>query len=297
MPAVNIIFMSYSHSSLASYEGCKLKFKYTYIDHWKAVPELPNKWAAKGLAFHESVEFWKKHSDLINKDINTQADLEELMKFNIAKYNVEDNMNVLSGAPIFIVYYNNFVQPKINDGYKEEHEYCVRGDIAGNKFVGYIDVFLSKGNKFCIYDYKTAKSINADSYKSQLLLYAYLIGLTKGMTTKQITENAELAIIGPLASKANAEKPATYFYPIAFTEQDLIDEISHLSDTIKAVQSENWDNIGPVSGSMSFACNFCPYKCKGANPATGFPGCKITSMSGMIDEHPEIVIAKARKVV
>ena len=56
-------------------------------------------------------------------------------------------------------------------------------------------------SKIIIVDYKTAKTAAAASYKDQLVLYAYLIGMTQGWSYQQIRDNVDLFIFFPFSTQ------------------------------------------------------------------------------------------------
>ncbi len=276
----------YSHSSSECFDGCPLKFKYNYVDKFKALPEKSNKWAAKGLAFHESVE-------LYGNEINNLKDLEKKMAEKMIEHNVEESMNVVPSAPLFVEFHKQFVQPLLDAGWREHHEFEIVESVESYKFVGYIDLLLETDTDLYIMDYKTGTSIHASSYKGQLLLYAFLLGKMRGWTPEYTAQHTRIAIVGPFDKKAKLEKIDSFVFKVDFSYEDLMFEVGRKQALCSAIERTDFTTITPLSGKPSFACNFCPYSGKGPNESTGFLGCKNSIRMGY-KADPETTIIRKR---
>lgn len=274
----------WSASRVSTYSGCPLKYKYSYIDHWKLYPDKPNEFAGKGLAFHETAEHYvtgmsdEQALDILNKNIvKYEVDTE--------KYKEEDALKN------FFSFWKEFVATKESEGYVIGQETWVSGNILRQPFCGCIDLLLEHSDndkKLYIYDYKSAKTPSVSGYKNQLILYAYLKGTERGWSKEEIAEKIELQVFFPFAEvegDATVERMLRCVKPIHYTVED-IDKVvkDYYVKNIQEILSKDWNKVTPEDGVISGACAFCPYAGADKNNE-GFPGCAKTVNSGV--ELPE----------
>lgn len=316
---------NFSASRLKCFEGCRLNYKYKYIDGWQAIGKPENDLQGKGLCLHETFEHY--HTGMTNEDAI------KLLEENMKEHPVdEEKFNVREGLNRFFVFWDQFVKPLESAGYNIEKETWVKATIENEPFIGAIDLFLgketmdlpdeiandliSKGiakaslnetppeglcmkvqilnsqaeevqdlikkgykldGKIRIIDYKTASSIGTTGYRSQLLLYAYMIGLNRGWDCKQIAENVELYVFFPLgkvtAKSANTpEKQAlNCIRQIDFNAMDVDENADHFIADVKAIKEQKWDEVSTDDAETAFACRWCDYA--GSIENGEFKGC------------------------
>lgn len=251
----------WSYSRFSTYKSCKNKYFLTYIKKLTVVG-LKEELASKGLSFHEIAE-----------KMNSNLSLEELM--NIAKKDLEERdfdqseFPILQTIPRLYQFWQNFIIPYENQGYKLIKESEEFGKIGDTDLIGYIDSLLinEQEKKAIILDFKTGKTPNTSSYKSQLLLYAYMIGKKLGITN--FADNIKLYVFFPLASSSEEESSNSdlakemalkMIKRIIYTNEDVENNINDFDAILKEEKELDWEkqNITDLS-NFSFACNWCPF--------------------------------------
>jgi len=176
----------YSHSRISTFEQCKLRFKYKYLD--KIEPEIKATIEAfMGSRVHDVLE--KLYTDLKHQKNPTK---EELLSFLASEWKKEWNDEVLI-VKKDLTQENYFDMAKkfvsdYYDHYKPFNQAIVIGtemhikiklDNEGKYVVqGYIDRLDSKGETYEIHDYKTASNLPLQEYLDddrQLALYALAV--------------------------------------------------------------------------------------------------------------------------
>lgn len=272
----------YSTSRISTFEGCPLRYKYQYQTKFSRYPEDNNKWANRGLSFHETVEHYYTGC---NKEENRK-----LLDENIKKFEVDLNeFDVVSAYENFLVFWDYFVVPLEKEGFTIRKEYKMFGNLSSPKdkeysFMGIADLLCESNDKVVIFDYKVKKAESAASYKNQLLLYAFLVGKQKGWTLRQIAEKVELNIFYSLMpfDKENPEKGMLKcMRKLDYNFEDLEKCIKeHFVGLIDDIENCDFSQIGPFDGKYSFACNFCPYAGSQPNPEIGYEGCRTSILNG-----------------
>lgn len=176
----------YSHSRLSSFEQCKLKFKYKYLD--KIEPEIVSTIEAfLGSRVHDTLE--KLYNDLKFQKLNSKEELFEFLDKEWVEKWTDDikivredytNENYLDMGKKFVSdYYDRFHpfdQAKLIGC---EIHINIKLDSEGKyQLQGYIDRLDSKGEIYEIHDYKTASSLPLQEYidsDRQLALYALAV--------------------------------------------------------------------------------------------------------------------------
>lgn len=270
----------WSASRINCFIDCPLKYKLSYQEGWKSTAPVNTQLADKGLAFHEAVE--KYHTGM------PQEELWKILEENIKKYNINVTnpekdfyYDYHPAMEKFFLFWEKFIIPKEKEGYKILKEGWVNGKINDESFCGALDLCLEKDNNVEIFDYKSGKSVNANSYKPQQILYAYLKGKEKGWTVEETAERIKLYIFGPmqtdLENKTVEQNMLRGVKQIKYTAQEMQDLIeSHYIKNISAIHTMNWAR---AQGNITHSCSWCPY-C-GAKPNDkGFSGCPKTVKAG-----------------
>ncbi|MCK5333759.1 MAG: PD-(D/E)XK nuclease family protein [Candidatus Aenigmarchaeota archaeon] len=177
----------YSHSRLACFEQCSLKFKYKYIDKLKAETEQTIE-AFLGSRVHEALE--KLYQD---HKFQKKTTLEEILAYFKSEWEKQCTDEIVivrkdfskenyydMGVRFITEYYNK--NTPFNQTKTLGIETLVNIDINGDgkyKLRGYIDRLACNGDDFFeIHDYKTGAHLPAQDYHNsdrQLALYAIAI--------------------------------------------------------------------------------------------------------------------------
>jgi len=176
---------TYSHSKLETFEQCRLKYKYRYID--KIIPEVPKSIEAHlGIVIHETLEWLYKN--IMEKKIPSVNDVVDFYsekwieqfssEMNIVKkeFRAEDYFN--KGVEFLVNYYLKN-QPFSDNTIAVEEKIEIDLD-EDKKLIGYIDRLVNNLEKdeIEIHDYKTANSIPSKEKMEnnrQLALYSLAI--------------------------------------------------------------------------------------------------------------------------
>ncbi len=175
----------YSHSKLSTFEQCRLKYKFRYID--KIIPEIEKTIEAHlGDIVHKTLEWL--YSEVKEKRIPTIDDIivyysEEWMKDNketIMQNRDDEKIFFNKGVQYLLDYYNRYkpfddntleVEKKITFFLDESGEYQIRG------FIDRLAYNLIN-NEYEIHDYKTSGTMPAQEKienDRQLALYSIAI--------------------------------------------------------------------------------------------------------------------------
>lgn len=274
--------VNWSASRISTYRSCPLKYYYTYVKKWVCSKPADTEAADKGTCFHETVEHF--HTGMAHDE------LYKILESKVEEYKVDTTKyDEKAALERFFLFWNEFVAKKELTGYKVYQEGWAKGELGGEHFIGALDLKLDRGDKVKIYDYKSGKTPSASKYKDQLLLYAFLIGQEKGWDFKQIAENIELYLFFPLSEQTKPitpeDKMLASVKQIKFDEHALKTCIDNYLETIKEIQSHNWDEEDLDSlGCPAFLCRWCEHN--GGNPnADGYKGCKATRDLGYHQER------------
>jgi len=158
----------YSYSKIETFEKCKLKFKYRYID--KIIPDIPkNIEAHLGTAVHATLEWF--YQQVINKKIPVINEIIEVYSNKwIEGYSpdisivnkeltIQDYFN--KGVEFLVTYYMKNYPFKDNTIAVEERIDINLDEIKGIKIIGFIDrlVHNIEANEIEVHDYKTANTL------------------------------------------------------------------------------------------------------------------------------------------
>ena len=182
--------MIYSHSRLETFEKCKLKFKFQYID--KIIPEIGQSIEGHlGNIVHTTLE-WLYHQ-VNKKNIPT---IEQIISYYAEKWQAEftDDIIIIKKEFTQKNYFNKGVGYIVN--YYSKHspfkentlaiEHKIELDLTNEiKLIGFIDRLVEniENNEIEIHDYKTGNSIPTENQiknNRQLALYSLAIKETFG---------------------------------------------------------------------------------------------------------------------
>jgi len=176
--------VNYSHSKLETFEQCRLKFKYRYLD--KIIPDIPKSIEAHlGTVVHETLEWL--YENVMKKII---PPVDKLIEFYSERWietfspdmlivnktmKAEDYFN--RGVEFLVNYYLKHNPFKDNTIAVEEKIEIILDAEKERKLIGYIDrlVHNIENNEIEIHDYKTSASAAArDKIENgrQLALYS-----------------------------------------------------------------------------------------------------------------------------
>lgn len=286
MPSGNPFFTSgekpWSASRISTYRQCPLKYYYTYVKKWVCSKPADTTAADKGTCFHETVEHF--HTGMAHDE------LYKILEEKIVEYDVDTTQyDEKAALERFFLFWNECVAKKELVGYQVKQESWASGEMGGEKFCGALDLFLDRGDKCCIYDYKSGKTPSIAKYKDQLMLYAYLIGQSKGWNMEETAENIKLYLFFPLSEQTKPitekDKMLASVKEVKYDANVLRDCINGYLETIREIQAHNWDEENLDSlGCPAFPCNWCEHK--GGNPNDeGYKGCKATRDQGFRQER------------
>lgn len=271
---------NWSASRVGCFADCQLKYRLSYQEGWKSTAPVNTMLADKGSAFHNTVE--KYHTGMSHED------LWKVLEENVKKWHVnttdpekEGYYDYKPAMEKFFVFWDKLVAPKEAEGWKISQEGWVKGEMNGEPFVGALDLCLENDNQIIVVDYKTGKSINANAYKPQQVLYAYLKGKEKGWTVEETCGRVRLFIFGPLQTdlenKTVEQNMMRGVKEIKYTVEDMNDLINnYYLYNINAIHTMNWAR---AQGNMTHACSWCPY-CGSKPNDKGFAGCPRTVAAG-----------------
>jgi len=177
----------YSHSKIQTFEQCKLKYKFKYID--KIKPEFEQSIEAHlGSCIHNTLE--KLYNQVLkNKILSLDETIEIYLRewqkkftneIRIIKDNLTEKDYLEKGIKFLVDYYTKHYP--FDDG-TLELEKKIEISLSPNsehKLIGYIDrlVFNKEKQQYEIHDYKTANSLpNKDKFENDKQLALYALGI------------------------------------------------------------------------------------------------------------------------
>ena len=274
---------NWSASRLSTFKACPLKYYYSYIKQFDSNIPVNTELADKGLLFHqiaEEMDNSKTFEDLLvlleEKNKEFKVDLEKYPEKIALKR--------------FLHFWQDIVMPKLDEGFTLKKEGWTRGIIEGKQFVGALDLSLYKYQPIgvlkeaIIFDYKSAKTAAASSYKNQLVLYAYLIGKENNFTNQQIVENIKLYVFFPFSEQkkeTEQDNMLASLKRVNYTLEDLERIISENQKTIIESENIDWEYEDKDKlAKPNFTCRFCQYLGTIPDTSIDFNGCKCTYNQG-----------------
>lgn len=274
---------NWSASRLGTYNSCLLKYYYSYVNPYDSNQPVNDELQHKGLCFHETAEQMDSSK--------TKEEMEAALQAKIEEYNVDTTQYPEDEAlRRLLLFWPEFITPLEKKGYTVKKEDWAKGTIEGEPFVGALDLHLLGPKKpdgsqhIIIYDYKTAKTAAAASYKDQLVLYAYLLGMERGWTYQQIKDNIDLFVFFPFSTQKKGndyDNMLSSVKRVNYTADDVESIIKKDVSTIRESHSIDWDHVDIANlGTSNFTCKFCPFLGTIPDPETGFKGCKCSYDEG-----------------
>lgn len=263
---------NFSVSRVKCFQTCPLQYKYKYVDCWKTSATKQSDDIQKGLALHETFEHFPE----------TMEDAIALLHKNLESYPVNHELYPLevleTGVKRYFNFWNNFVKPLLDDGYKAYKETWMRGTISNEPFIGALDLLLKKDDDTIIIDYKTASSMNASLYKNQLLIYTYL----NNNDLSVAAEKTRLFVFFPLGKLktgdeygSDVKSSLSCLKEIKFKKIDLITVVDEFQASIETITSKDWNAVDTKDATLCFECKWCDYKGSVENE-NGFKGCPLS---------------------
>lgn len=242
---------TYSSSRVSTFASCKLKYKLQYKDYLYADEKFKAIETRKGSAFHEFAEHYPKNIE--------GRKLEDVIKEYEVQFDIGDKYPLTKPVAKFIEMYEKFILALKG---KHHVEYTFKFDVLGHLFTGRLDDYfeLEPGKstvvppetEYIVFDYKTGKNIKVSTYKDQMLLYVHAIGQDKGLTDQELVKKVKVFLFYPFAA-GSWDK---VLQEVSFNEIDLEDVRERKAGLIEEIESNEWK----PDPTMSFLCNFCPFK-------------------------------------
>lgn len=241
----------YSHSRLSTFEQCKLKFKFAYID--KVKPDFETTIEAfMGSLVHDTLE--KLYKDLRYNKLN---DLRDLLLYYNNKWDEKYSdaikivkkdytaQNYKEAGQRFIGTYYGTQTPFDKDNTIATEQHVMIELEGGKKVQGYIDrLSTSSEGIYCVHDYKTGNSLPPQKFAEedrQLALYSIAV-------RQRYKDCRDVKLFWHYLS----------FNKILESQRTLeqLEELKQsISNLIDAIESES--DFAP---SKSALCNWCQFK-------------------------------------
>lgn len=243
----------YSHSKLSTFEQCKLKFKFRYID--KIIPEVEKSIESHlGSAVHETLEWL--YTEIKDKKIPT---LDQIIIYYLEAWQegFDPNMTIVNKNLTAEDYFNKGVEFLLNY-YTKNHpfddntigiEKKIIIELDENneyQIIGFIDrlSYNLETNQYEIHDYKTANNIPTQEKLDedrQLALYSIAIKELFGYDKEIILIWHYLAHDKKIVSKRTSEQ-------LNNLKKETLQLIKQIENTIE------------FPPNKSTLCNWCEYK-------------------------------------
>lgn len=248
----------YSHSKLETFEQCRLKFKYRYID--KIIPEIAKSIEAHlGSVTHKTLEWL--YIEVMKK---TTPSINEIISFYSAKWEEDysSDMPIVNKTLTAEDYFNRGVEFLVN--YYMKHQPFMDNTIATEKkiemdldetgekkLIGYIDRLVNnlEKNEIEIHDYKTSNSV---------------------LSREKIENSRQLALYS-LAIKEIFGKDKNVCMVWHFLAQDIKVCLKKTNEELENLKKEIIEMINKIEETKDFPptksvlCNWCEYRniCEG----------------------------------
>lgn len=208
---------SISVSRMKTFHGCKLNYKYTYVDKFVQVEPQPADVTNKGLVMHETFEalthyenYPKDKPDIVKDDHGNEVEDwgDPTLPYRVADPDVVKNAfrtamennklptkcveeyNMVLGVKRWLSFKHDYLDKRGHIIYAEkEYKEILFGETRTTTILDLLED-MGDGN-YIIYDYKTPQSIDVDRYKTQLLVYVYMMAIVKGLV-KPVEEKSQV---------------------------------------------------------------------------------------------------------
>lgn len=243
----------YSHSRLETFEQCKLRFKYRYID--KIIPDIPKGIEAHlGSVVHEALEWlytkvMAKTVPTINEVIDFYSEkwIEQYSRdMPIVKKEFEAKDYFNKGVEFLVNYYLKHQPFKDNTIAVEEKIEINLSENGETKLIGYIDRLVHdlEKDEIEIHDYKTSASV----------------------LSKEKIENSRQLALYSLAIKEIFGKDKKVSMVWHFLAHDMKISISRTNEQLENLKKEVIELINKIEQTKNFPptksilCNWCEYR-------------------------------------
>jgi putative RecB family exonuclease len=243
----------YSHSRLSSFEQCKLKYKFRYID--KIIPDIEKTIESHlGSMVHDTLEWLytevKKgkipsvDEVIVHYSENWQENYED--EIPIMRKNLTSGDYFNKGVEYLMNYYNSHKPFVENTIAVEKHIIFDLDENGDYKIRGFIDrlVYNLETGEYEVHDYKTSKNLPSQEILDkdrQLALYSIAIKETYGVEKRVILVWHYLAHNKRVHSKRTDEQ-------LKQLKEDTLNLIKEIQTTI---------DFPPTKSAL---CNWCEYK-------------------------------------
>ena len=124
--------IKWSSSRVSCFQGCKLQYKYNYLEKWESSDKEGVDVISKGLAFHETVE--KYHTGM------SKEEAFKILEEKIKEHNVDESQfDEHEPLERFLCFWDKFVKPKELLGYEVKKETWLNNTVDNNLFTGALD--------------------------------------------------------------------------------------------------------------------------------------------------------------
>jgi len=241
----------YSHSKLETFEKCRLRFKYKYID--KIIPKIPKSIEAYlGSMVHETLEWL--YIKVMEKKIPSVNELIEFYSekwienfsadFKIVRKEMQAENYFNMGVEFLVNYYMKNC-PFADNTIAIEEKVEIKID-EKRKIIGYIDrlVHNLQKNEIEIHDYKTSASL----------------------LSREIMENSRQLALYSLAIKEMYGKDKNVLMVWHFLAHDMKFSLSRTNEQLENLKKEIIELINEVEQTKNFPanksrlCDWCEYR-------------------------------------
>lgn len=301
---------SISVSRAKQFHNCKLAYKYKYVDKWEPEVKVPADVTNKGLVMHETFEALT-HYENYNEpvvDADGKPDWGEPVKayrqatlpiiMDAFRHAMEENKlpieaaekyNLKRGIKRWLSFKHDYLDPRGTILYAEKR--YDREIFTGVNTITILDLLEDKGDgNFVIYDYKTPQKANASNHSKQLMVYAYMMAIVKGLIEVGSTDYQTVAdhfrcyIFFPLCD-GDHEDYKDSLKECKFKAADVQKAIEDMQQTIVDVDAFDFTKSAEAlqPTKPDFKCSWCDY-CGSDKQADGFEGCPITKFAGYLSK-------------
>jgi putative RecB family exonuclease len=245
--------VNYSHSKLETFEQCRLKYKYRYLD--KIIPEIPKSIEAHlGSMVHETLEWL--YTKVMGKIVPSITDVIDFYSekwceniprdFLIVRKDMKSEDYFNRGVEFLVNYYLKH-QPFLDNTISTEHKIEMNLDKTGDKkLIGYIDRLVDnlEKNEIEIHDYKTSASV---------------------MSKEKIENSRQLALYS-LAIKETFGKDKKVSMVWHFLAHDMKISLSRTNEQLENLRKEVIELINNIEQTKDFPanksrlCDWCEYR-------------------------------------
>lgn len=292
---------SISVSRAKQFHSCKLAYKYKYVDKWEPEVKAPADVTNKGLVMHETFEALTLYENYPEgseeptkayRQATTEvvmAAFKKAMEENKLPIEVAEKYNLKRGIKRWLSFKHDYLDKRNTILYSEKR--YDREIFTGVNTITILDLLEDKGDgNFVIYDYKTPQKANASSYKMQLMVYAYMMAIVKGLIEVGSTDYQTVAdhfkcyIFFPLCD-GDHEDYKDSLKECKFKAADVQKAIEDMQQTIVDVDAFDFTKSAEAlqPAKPDFTCSWCDY-CGSDKQADGFEGCPITKFAGYLSK-------------